>query len=91
MRVRQPVPQHSLNECEDYRRVDGNLSLKVMRLDRHRVVAETEAEIGLAKCGAEEWDLSSMCKRLYDRGHCRKAEQGLAKCVSSALLVERAK
>jgi hypothetical protein len=75
MRVRQPVPQHALNEGEGYCRVDRNLSLEVMWLDRHRVVAETEAEIGLAKCGAEEWDLSSMCKRLFDRVHCRKAEQ----------------
>lgn len=60
MRVRQPVPQHALNKREDYCRVDGHLSLQVMRFDNHRVVAEAEAKIGLTKCGAEERDLSSV-------------------------------
>jgi hypothetical protein len=58
--VRQPVPQHALNKREDYGRVDGNLSLQVMRFDSHRVVAEAEAKIGLTKGGAEERDLPSV-------------------------------
>lgn len=46
-----------------------------MRLDGHRVVAEAKAEIGLAKRGTEEWDLSSVCKRLSFRVHCRRVER----------------
>ena len=57
----QPVAKHAFDEDEDGGRVDLDISLliMVMRLDGQRVVAEAEAQVGLAERGAQERDLTS--------------------------------
>jgi hypothetical protein len=56
--MRQSVAQHPLDEGEDGGRIDlGVVLVMVVRLDRQRVVAEAEAEVGLAECGAQDGDL----------------------------------
>jgi hypothetical protein len=73
-----PIPQHAFDKRKDYGRVDLDVSLVVVvRLDRDRVVAETEPEVGFAERGAQERDLCFVREMLLVRMHCTSLNRSI--------------